>query len=504
MVYEVCLSNISFRKNIISSYASQFYVVFSGIVVLPFYISWLGAESYGLVGFFAMLQAIFSLLDLGLTPTISRETSRYNAGKLSSLEFIRVYRAMAIIFIVFSFCGGFLLFILSEPIALKWLDINTLSEKEVVFSIQVMAVCIALRWLCGLYRGVIQGFELIIWLSKFNVFISTLRFIAVFPVMYFFGADINVFFIHQLLTAVVEFSVIFFKAKSKISSVKVKHVDKVGWKIQAIKPYISFSLSIALSSGLWIVVTQSDKLLMSKLLSLEEYGYFTLAVLVANGIMMLSSPLSLSLMPRLAYLAAANNKSDFLRVYSSSTRIISVISSSLGLVFFFFPREIIFIWTGDMELADSTGHLLKYYAAGYAFLSLSAFPYYLQYALGSMKLHVLGTILYLLILLPLMLVFVDCYGSVGAGYAWLFINLLYFLFWTAFVHSRFIKGEHFKWFINDIVLIVLPSFCIVFFARDMFAASGRIESFFYISGLFSIILIFSFLWSKSSILSKFR
>ncbi|WBE25080.1 oligosaccharide flippase family protein [Denitrificimonas caeni] len=69
------------RHNVIASYVSQIYVAGIGILILPLYIKYMGAEAYGLVGFFTMLQACFALLDLGLTPTIARETARYHGGK---------------------------------------------------------------------------------------------------------------------------------------------------------------------------------------------------------------------------------------------------------------------------------------------------------------------------------------------------------------------------------------------------------------------------------------
>ena len=65
------------RRNIFASSASQAYVAGVGIVALPFYLRLLGAEAYGLAGFFAMLQAWFLLLDIGLTPTMARETARF-------------------------------------------------------------------------------------------------------------------------------------------------------------------------------------------------------------------------------------------------------------------------------------------------------------------------------------------------------------------------------------------------------------------------------------------
>lgn len=71
---------MSFRKNIAASYASQIYVTLISIAMMPIYRSLLGSEPYGLVGFFAMIQAWFMLLDLGLTPTLAREAARYRGG----------------------------------------------------------------------------------------------------------------------------------------------------------------------------------------------------------------------------------------------------------------------------------------------------------------------------------------------------------------------------------------------------------------------------------------
>jgi O-antigen/teichoic acid export membrane protein len=43
---------------------------------VPLYIHFLGIEAYGLMGIFATLQAIFGLLDMGLSTTLNREMAR--------------------------------------------------------------------------------------------------------------------------------------------------------------------------------------------------------------------------------------------------------------------------------------------------------------------------------------------------------------------------------------------------------------------------------------------
>ena len=51
-----------------------------GFIFIPIYISYLGIESYGLIGLFIILQGLLSLLDMGLSPTLNREMARFRAG----------------------------------------------------------------------------------------------------------------------------------------------------------------------------------------------------------------------------------------------------------------------------------------------------------------------------------------------------------------------------------------------------------------------------------------
>jgi O-antigen/teichoic acid export membrane protein len=53
---------MSLKRNILANYASQTYVTLIGILMLPVYLRYMGAEACGLVGFFTMLNALFQLL----------------------------------------------------------------------------------------------------------------------------------------------------------------------------------------------------------------------------------------------------------------------------------------------------------------------------------------------------------------------------------------------------------------------------------------------------------
>ncbi|KPZ52380.1 Polysaccharide biosynthesis protein [Pseudoalteromonas sp. P1-13-1a] len=445
---------MSLKKNIIANYVSQLYVTGIGILLLPLYIKYMGPEAYGLVGFFAMLQAWFALMDLGLTPTISRETARYYGGSMGALAYRRLFRALSSIFIVIALIGGAVLWLLASSIASKWLKVDSIPITDVVFAVRIMAISVALRWMTGLYRGVVTGCEQLVWLSVVNIVIATLRFFGVFVSMWLWGFTPLVFFVHQFVVAILELLVLYFKASFSLPS-KASLAEAIGFSFSPIKSVLKFSLAIAFTSSIWVLVTQTDKLILSGILPLAEYGYFTMAVLVASGIMIISSPISSSIMPRMARLHAEGKHRELLNVYRNATQLVSVLCGSAAIVIAFFSEALLFVWTADRELAKKTSSILTLYVIGNGFLAVSAFPYYLQYAKGNLRYHLIGNAVMAVVLIPSIIVAATYFGAVGAGYVWLIVNVLYLISWAGYVHHKLEPSLHAKWLLSDIFTVAV-------------------------------------------------
>ena len=442
---------MSLKKNIFANYVSQIYVTIIGIVIVPLYIKYMGAEAYGLVGFFAMLQAWFSLLDMGLTPTMARETARFHGGAIDALSYRRLVRALEGIFFVIAFIGGGAMFFASTYIANDWLQASHLAIDEVQIAIELIAVIIALRWMGGLYRGVISGSEQLVWLGAYNTFIATMRFVGVLLVLNYVGTTPTLFFGYQLGVAVVELIILLWKAYYLLPVIPIG--KRIAWSWTPLKPVLKFSLSIAFTTSVWILVTQTDKLVLSKLLPLAEYGYFTLAVLVASGVTVISGPVSGAIMPRMAKLEAEGDYDGLICVYRQATQLVAIIASASSITVAFCAELLLWAWTGDNLLAHNAAPILGLYAMGNGILAVSAFPYYLQYAKGDFRLHIIGNILFVILGVPAIIWSANQYGGVGAGYVWLTMNIIYFVAWVPLVHHRFVKGLNIKWFSLDVLAI---------------------------------------------------
>lgn len=442
---------MSLKRNILANYASQIYVTIVGIVMVPLYIKYMGAEAYGLVGFFAMLQAWFNLLDMGLTPTMARETARFRGGATDALSYRRLVRALEGVFLAVALVGGGAMFAAAGYIAHDWLQASQLPIVEVQTAVQLMAVIIAMRWMCGLYRGAISGSERLVWLGGYNSFIATLRFIGVLLVLIFIGVTPTIFFSFQFGVAALELAGLLFYAYRLLPP--IPEGNRLPWAWSPLRPVLKFSLTIAFTSSVWVLVTQTDKLVLSKLLPLAEYGYFTLAVLVAGGVMVISGPISGALMPRMARLEAEGDHAGLIRIYRQSTQLVAIIAAAASITVAFCAEPLLWAWTGDKNLAHRAAPILILYAIGNGVLAVSAFPYYLQYAKGDLRLHLIGNALFVVVLIPAIIWAASQYGGVGSGYVWLVMNLISFVAWLPLVHHKFEPGLNLKWYGQDILII---------------------------------------------------
>ena len=502
------VAGLSLKLNILAGYASQIYVTLVGIAILPLYIKYMGAEAYGLVGFFTMLQAWFTLLDMGLTPTISRETARFKAGAISSLAYRQLFRALSSIFFGIALVGGGVLMLLSAHIADSWLKVQTLSQFEVQTALQIMAVSVAMRWLGGLYRGVITGAEHIVWLSAYSVVLATLRFVIVLPVMWYFGYTPLVFFTYQLAVALLDTLGMWLKTLTLLPPLD-KSVEAIGWSLGPVKPVLKFSIAIAFTSSVWILVTQTDKFILSSILPLSDYGHFTMAVLVASGIMVVSGPISGAIMPRMARLYTEGKLDELVLVYRNATQLVSILAGTAAITLVFCAEPLLAAWTGDAVLAKQIAPILKLYAVGNGLMAVGAFPYYLQYAIGNLKYHLIGAAGMVVVLIPSVIVAANMYGGLGAGFVWLLMNLLFLLGWVAYVHYKMMPGMHVGWLWGDIVKVVAPGVAVALLVSQVgFDTSGLLNGLLYSlflgGAVLCAIMVFSYYVFPLTLLKKVR
>ena len=191
------------------------------------------------------------------------------------------------------------------------------------------------------------------------------------------------------------------------------------------------------------MLTQADKLLVSRLFSLRKFGYYALAWSVANVPIIIAGCVFNVAFPRMSALVSAGDKDAISQSYHRSSQLMAVLIFPVAAVLSLFPYELLRLWTGNNETAASTAPVLSMLVIGSAINAVLYLPYTLQLAFGWTKLPFLAGVASISILVPLMFPMTKHFGLVGAASIWAILNVLNMLIVVPIMHRRLLPRETF-------------------------------------------------------------
>jgi O-antigen/teichoic acid export membrane protein len=243
-------------------------------------------------------------------------------------------------------------------------------------------------------------------------------------------------------------------------------------------------------------ISQADKVVLSKILPLTEYGYYILSFTVATSLSMLVAPVNAAYFPRLSGIAAKHDEPLLRQTYHRACRLVATVVFPVGLMLIFFTENILQIWTHNPEMVKNTSLMIKILVAGSICNSLMVIPYLLILARGRTKFVIYQNLIAAIILVPLLFWWTNRYGALGATFVWLSVNAGYILFSIPVLHNRMLKGELQKWYIRDTLLPLLPPLAIISLIKFLLVQyyPGIFLGFFAMGAIFIFVFVCSVLW----------
>jgi len=456
------------RRNLIANYLGQGWTALMGIAFLPLYIKYLGIEAFGLIGLFAVLTAALAVLDLGMKPTLGREMARFTGGHhdsqairdlLRSIEWIGIGIAMLI---VSAIALG------SNWLASGWLQIDELPVSTVAQALSIMGLVIALRFVEGIYRSSIIGLQRQVSYNIVNSFMATLRAGGAVLILAWVSPTIEAFFYWQALMSLVSLG-----ALAWLTYVAIPANIRTGrFSTSALRGVWRFAGGIFGITVLGMLLTQIDKVLLSKLLSLTDFGFYALAAMVAGALYMMAAPITQAWYPRLCELHARNDVEGMATAYHKAAQLVSVVVGSAAVVLIVFSETVLLVWTRDVDLAERVAPLLSLLVAAYLFNSLTHLPYYAQLAHGWTSLILRFGVVALAIYAPVILWVTSRYGAEGAALSLVFLNFSYMGFVVHFMHRRILRKEETKWLVHDVLRPLGAAFVVALAIRLAWGGEG--------------------------------
>lgn len=466
------------KQNVVANYVGQGWRALAGILFIPLYIDILGMESYALIGIFGMLAAWLSLLDLGITPTLNREMARFHAGAYTPQSIHNLLFSLELVCTCVAFLAGFVVWLGAGYLAVHWLKVEKLPIPVVVQALSIIAFVVSARFLEGLYRSALYGLQQQIWYNGVSVFLETLRHGGVVLVLVWISPSIQAFFVWQLVLSFLSL----FLFRLRVYQQLPKPPFQARFSAEELRQVWTFAGGMLGISLLTIALTQLDKAMLSLLLSLEDFGYYTLAGTMTSVMYMASSPIALAVYPKMIELYTRKDDNGFVSVYHKASQAITVLLAPLCMLLYFFGEGIVYMWSGKILVAQRCAPLIAVFVFGTLIHNTMVVPYFCQLAHGWTSLSVKLNIIAVCLLVPLTFWSVPRFGALGAAWVWVGLNLFYVTIGIHLMHRKILPREKWRWYFFDFFLPVFGASLVasVFWWLYPIRYTSRLDWFFFL------------------------
>jgi len=415
-----------------------------------------------------------AVLDAGLTATLSREFARVDNSREEKIRIFKTLESSYFVIVAFSIV---LLFSLSEIIADKWLNLSTFNKERVSLFLKIISFDVGFQLLFRFYLGGLLGLEKQIRANVFQIGWGILR-NGLVVVAILLVPRLEVFFLWQALSTVI-FAILLGLSLRKTLTGRSNLDFKPKIEREVFRQVWRFAVGMLLISIVASLNTQIDKLAISKLLPLESLGYYTLAVSLSISITVLVNPISIALLPRFTALYSGGGKDEAIKLFNKVNLFVAIIVFSIMAIIIFFPKELIWIWTGKMELAERTQIYLPITAMSYAMLSLQIIPYNIAIANAYTKSNNYLGIISLFITIPGYWLATKQYGAIGAACVFCIAQTIITLVYVFIIGRKFLERNGLSTiYLKQIFLPILISICVVWIFSSLpnLVGYGRIIS----------------------------
>jgi len=438
------------RHNIIANFAAKAWSALMALAFLPLYIRFLGIESYGLIGFFVSLTALLSVFEMGLSTTLNRELARLSASNGAAQEARDLVRTFELIYWGTGILLGGGIALVAPLIARDWLNAQGVAIQSMEQAILLMGLVVALQWPNSLYSGGLLGLQRQVLLNVIRAVAATVQAGGAVLVLWLVSPTIFAFFLWQVLIGALHSAIVgawlWKSLPGSAAPVFRRTLLASNWR---------FAGGMTGVSVLVAILTQTDKVILSKMLSLETFGYYSLAAAIASALTYISNPIFTALFPRFSQVASSGKEAGLALLYQKGSQLMTAVVVPVWIIVALFSKELLFLWFGDAPVVANTHLLVSLLITGTALNSIMVLPYTLLLAYGWTSLLLYVNALSVVLLIPLLVWLIADYGAVGAALAWIALNAGYILVVVPLMHRRLLKDSMGQWYLRDVGIPIL-------------------------------------------------
>ena len=340
------------------------------------------------------------------------------------------------------------IWIFSSTIVNIWDPQTSLGYDTLINSIRYMTLCAMMRIFEGIYRSSLIGLGKAPIMNIISILVVTMRTAGAVLVLKYYHPSIETFFLWQVIVSI--FSILIFKlaALKYIPSSK----STARFDVESLSKIRSFAQGVFFAAIAGTVITQMDKFFVASLTSLSSFGYYAIASTISAGLYQIVFPIYQSYYPAFCANSRPDQHEYLKNMYHNASLLVSFVVGIPASVMLFNSYDILFIWTGDVSIANNAHLIMKFLIIGTTFHCLLYIPYALQLSQNWSSLAVKVNFLAIIIFLPALFLLVGSYGALGASIAWTGVSAIMLIMNTGYMYSKIKFGGFSRWALRDCIL----------------------------------------------------
>lgn len=452
------------RENVLAGLAANLWQAALTIGLTPLYVRLMGAEAYGLVGVYGTLLVVLAVFELGLGVLFNRELAALSVRADPGAAMRALLARLEKFYWLVGIAIGALIWAGASTLRIYWLRPGELDAQSIDHAIALMGLAIALRWPGTLYGNGLAGVQRIVMLNV--IAIAAAGGTALVTVLLLAGvsATPEAFFAAQGIGGAAASAVLAFVLRAVLPGVRGVRGQPAP-QARLTRGMLRFAAGMTAISVVSVALSQVDKAVLSKLLSLEAFGHYSVAVSIASSLALVNAAIFGAHYPRFAQLIAMGDEATLARQYHAGAQAQAVLVFPLAATLIVFPGEVLALLGYREDVIAASVLPLQILVAATALNGAMHLPYALQFALGRTRLSFLLDLAAALVLVPLVIWLANRYGAAGAASGPLVQNLLYVTIGAQLMHRTGLPGEKWRWYRYDFLGPLAAAFTTVLVLR---------------------------------------
>ncbi len=426
-------------RNIIYNVVGQGLVLVLSLVAVRFIFRRLGDDVFGIIFFNIVLTTVLSsALELGVSSTIVREVSSHLGSEPGYVRALirtasTLYWGAGILLVV-------VVWVTAPFLVTHWVNLRTIDANTAATLLRVMSATSLVALPRSLYASVIRGRQMMHLNNAIDVGAALTQQAGILLILLAGG---RVYVVAGWISV---------NALLTILAYMVTAARLFGWGAvapsfsrQVVRRNLGFTSQMMVISALSLVNTQAPQVIVSKLLPIAEFGFYSFVWSTVNRAALITVASAQAAFPSFSELFAAGDRPRLLQQYRKLQDLVCFGTLPLftGICFAALP---VYTYVFNSGVAQRLLLPTAFLALGSWMNGTLTVPYTLSVAMGKPQIAARLNTYALVVTLPVTALLVFLFGLPGAGFSWVFYHLFAYGYMVPRICRECLQTSPWAWY----------------------------------------------------------